>query len=346
MSTADAKVKASSGSSGGGSTAGAATPSTTSTGHGSDSDSDGSVRRSGRKKTPSLGAIEAFMTQSGLERAEFIAAVNKIPDDPKKKASSSSSTARPVPLPSPSPSAVDMKGLIGALGGTGGAIKAAPTGAHRRDSVTVSTGDHHVAAGVSTVDESAKVGRGRRHTRSHSHSVSRSSSRDGSESDDEEKRHPPLYYRGVKIKSAEQWSPSMQSTVLEEFYSFRDWASANRCTNPRNRFEVDHHCAVIDALRKGQINVALELITRRIVGVTKADENGDWSVCTTLDLNAPGKVGTAALWRQLDKDISKAKARSAVGARGSHSRGGGEKKGKGSHRGGRGSGQRPTAPLT
>lgn len=56
-------------------------------------------------------------------------------------------------------------------------------------------------------------------------------------------------------------------------------------TSKRNKMEMLAWCRVIDALRNGQDEVALELAVRRLAGVHTADISGTWEACAEFELD-------------------------------------------------------------
>ena len=184
----------------------------------------------------------------------------------------------------------------------------------------------------------------RRHRhRSHSTDSSGSSSDECYDVDYYNVPVPTLYYRGHRIKARDQWWVQMQHRVYYSYDSFRQWCGENKCSSTRNRNEQEALCSIIDALNANHIGLAKELVCRRLVGVTHADEYGDWSYANALNLDRPKELANTYLQRQVNKDATRLRTASnaaaatatAAPSSSSSSRRGGKSGGHGGGKGGK-----------
>lgn len=158
-----------------------------------------------------------------------------------------------------------------------------------------------------------------RHRRSHSRSRSRSSS---SSPDQYTRDKHSLYYKGQRIHARNQWHLSSAARVLANYWSFSDWYGNNKLKVKRNAFEAEELCAIIDEIRWGSewaeqgdmyeaahhFALALEIASRRLEGVVRADESGHWEHANALSLLKRTELGNAQLIRSLNSDISRARS--------------------------------------
>lgn len=171
---------------------------------------------------------------------------------------------------------------------------------------------------------SIKDGHTHRHRRErHRHSRHRSRSRSSSSSPDHYTRDKhSLYYKGQRIRARDQWHLSSAARVLANYWSFSDWYGNNKLKVKRNAFEAEELCAIIDEIRWGSewaehgdmveaahhYALALEIASRRLEGVVRADEAGHWEHANALSLLKRTELGNAQQIRDLNSDISRARS--------------------------------------
>ena len=160
----------------------------------------------------------------------------------------------------------------------------------------------------------------RRSSRRHHRESSLSPS--GSSSDDELTRgHHSLYYNGQRIKPRKQWHLSAIRTVRTRYALIED----AKISISRNKFEGEELAAVLDQLliahdyinqpviaidhitrTRTAISVAMELATRRLEGIIRADKHGgDWSYASALSLLQRAKLGNDDLDRYVTLDVAR-----------------------------------------
>jgi hypothetical protein len=167
-----------------------------------------------------------------------------------------------------------------------------------------------------------------RHRRDRHRSPSVSSS---SSSDDELTRgQHSLYYDGHRIKPRKQWRLSAMRSVRARYGSFAKFFEDAKVTTVRNKYEGEELAAVLDQLfiardHIGQppsvitlahitractaVDVAMELATRRLQGIIKADQSGgDWSFANSLSLLKRAELGNDDLNRSVNLDVTRTRA--------------------------------------
>ena len=171
--------------------------------------------------------------------------------------------------------------------------------------------------------------RDRAHRRSRSHRHHRSSSVDSrsDESEDESLRGvESLYYRGRRIRAEDQYAVDMTASVKATHGTFVSWGSDNKFYSKRNGSEQELLCAVIDCMNSGHHQVALELLCRRLAGVLRAEETGQWDYCNAISLHNSSRLVGDRLDRA-NNDI--AKLRAATAKSGGNGGNGGAGRGRG-----------------
>ena len=170
---------------------------------------------------------------------------------------------------------------------------------------------------LSLAVSSAAVGNSHPHHSSRRHSSRHYSSRhrrrspssDSSSSSDDE-RVPSLYYRGARIRGDEQYAVDMTARMTATHPTFSDWANEHKCASARNRNEQELVAVLIDLLQQVPPNVAVanELLCRRLAGIMKADESGDWTFANAINLHRSADLISSKLLRRAHSDISKQRA--------------------------------------
>ncbi len=64
------------------------------------------------------------------------------------------------------------------------------------------------------------------------------------------------------------------------------WVEDAEFKHERNRYECLQLAKSIDFLLRGNINEAIEVLVRRLVGVHSADASGDWNMCSALEYDS------------------------------------------------------------
>jgi hypothetical protein len=121
-----------------------------------------------------------------------------------------------------------------------------------------------------------------------------------------------LQWNHIYVRAHNRLAPTAIHTAVTHYRSMmgRCAAAGNRCSDIRNRFEVECLSAIADAAAAGRNDVVMELAVRRILGVEAADQGSgrDWHLATVLDLTKPGALVSDDMMRQLRRDVVSYKA--------------------------------------
>lgn len=120
---------------------------------------------------------------------------------------------------------------------------------------------------------------------------------------------PDLEYKGLHIPGEERWLIASMPQVRSSFGgSFQVRFQHLKPKELRDRHEISHLAAIVDACIDGRADVAAELAVRRILGIEQAAIHGDWDAATALDVISPAALGNEELRRHLRRETVKVKA--------------------------------------
>lgn len=120
---------------------------------------------------------------------------------------------------------------------------------------------------------------------------------------------PDLEYKGLRIPGEERWLIASMPQVRTSFGgSFQVRFQHLKPKELRDRHEISHLAAIVDACIDGRADVAAELAVRRILGIEQAAIHGDWDAATALDVISPAALGNEELRRHLRRETVKVKA--------------------------------------
>lgn len=120
---------------------------------------------------------------------------------------------------------------------------------------------------------------------------------------------PDLEYKGLRIPGEERWLIASMPQVRTSFGgSFQVRFQHLKPKELRDRHEISHLAAIVDACIDGRADVAAELAVRRIIGIEQAAIHGDWDAATALDVISPAALGNEELRRHLRRETVKVKA--------------------------------------
>lgn len=308
-------------------------PTTTGSDHSDGEPPEGNVpprpRRSDRNRKPSLGSLDALANSMAYE--DFMAAATAAARrtkqlSPATAPSTTTPTVTPPPRPAP-PVVTSSLSLPSSLPSSSSSHDNPISGITAAMS-NLRVGPTHAVAASSSRDQLAHGHYGRRHHRHHrsrSRSVSPSSS--SSSSDDEYTRGKhSIYYVGRRIKPKDQLHLAMIARMRAMYRSFKDWNDDNKCSNVRNQFEMEILSAVMDQLlivdghlnhhapdgARNALDIAQELLCRRMHGVVSADETGSWSTATAVNLLHRRSLANEHIQRSINRDITATKAARAA----------------------------------
>ena len=125
-----------------------------------------------------------------------------------------------------------------------------------------------------------------------------------------------LAWRYIIVRAADRLAPPADAYAVFRYGStVSRCADSNvRCHDPRNRHEVDTIAVMMDCMRAQQIDLAMEIGYRRLLGVEAADaalktkKKADWTLAAMLDVTRPGELLPMDLQRVLMRDLQRYKA--------------------------------------
>ena len=119
-----------------------------------------------------------------------------------------------------------------------------------------------------------------------------------------------LQWRHIYVRGRKRIALHADRVTLMHYGSAQKRAVADgvRCKDIRNRFEVESLSVIIDAMRDGNIEMAMELAYRRLNGIEAADKAGNWHVAAVLDVSRPSALISDELQRTIDRDVRHYKA--------------------------------------
>ena len=125
-----------------------------------------------------------------------------------------------------------------------------------------------------------------------------------------------LAWRYIIVRAADRLAPPADAYAVFRYGSTvgRCADSSVRCHDPRNRHEVDTIAVMLDCMRAQQIDLAMEIGYRRLLGVEAADaalktkKKADWTLAAMLDVTRPGELLPMDLQRVLMRDLQRYKA--------------------------------------
>jgi hypothetical protein len=120
-----------------------------------------------------------------------------------------------------------------------------------------------------------------------------------------------LVWRHIVVRGANRIARQCDATAVLGYGSASRRAHdiAVRCRDARNRYEVEALSTIIDCLREGAYDMAMELAYRRLAGVEAADKTdgkrGAWTVATVLDVSRPSELFDIDMQRALERDVQR-----------------------------------------